>query len=85
MGVASKTKKGANGPRKGEGISQGKQKGMEMMGKWMEVGTHLGIKVKLTVGFPSSACWDGWDAQQHFGNRKPTRSAMVIPGLTYLD
>jgi hypothetical protein len=26
---------------------------MGMMGEWMEVGTHMGIVVELTISFPS--------------------------------
>jgi hypothetical protein len=34
---------------------------MGMLGEWMEVGTHLGIGVKLIVGSPLGAYWDGWN------------------------
>jgi hypothetical protein len=34
-------------PKKDEVISQSKLRGMGMMGKWMEVGTQLGIGIKL--------------------------------------
>ncbi len=53
--------KQADGPKKGEGTGQGKLGWMGMMGKWIEVGAHLGIMEKLTSNSPSSACWDGWD------------------------
>jgi hypothetical protein len=33
-----------------------------MMGERMEIGAHLGIRVKLTIDFSSDAYWDGWDA-----------------------
>ncbi len=42
-----------------------------MMGGWIEVGTHLGIREKLTFDSPSNACWDcwdNWDVQRHFGD-----------------
>jgi hypothetical protein len=39
---------------------------MRMMGKWMEVGAHRGIRVKLTVDSQPGAYWDGWDVWQHF-------------------
>jgi hypothetical protein len=39
----------------GEGISRSKLGGMGMTSEWMEVRTHLGIGVKLTVGSPSGA------------------------------
>jgi hypothetical protein len=39
-----------------------------MMGGRMEDETHLGIRVKLTTGFPSSAGWDSWDVRQCFGD-----------------
>jgi hypothetical protein len=58
-GYGEQDRKGANGPRKGEGTSQGKLGGMAMMGGWMEGGAHLGIGVKLITNFPSSAYWDG--------------------------
>jgi len=29
-----------------------------MMGEWMKDEAQLNIKVKLTIGFPSSACWE---------------------------
>jgi hypothetical protein len=35
---------------------------MGIMGKWIEVGAHLGIGEKLIAGTPSGACWDGWDS-----------------------
>jgi len=35
---------------------------MGMIGEWMELEAQLGIGVKLTTNFPSSACWEGWDA-----------------------
>ncbi len=35
---------------------------MEMMYKWMEAGTELGIKVNQPTNFPSSAYWEGLDA-----------------------
>jgi hypothetical protein len=47
--------KKANGTRMGERISQSKLGRMGMTGEWMEVRTHLGIGVKLTIGFPSGA------------------------------
>jgi hypothetical protein len=40
-----------------------------MMGGLMEVGTHLGIGVKLTISSPSDAYWDGYDVRQHFKHR----------------
>jgi hypothetical protein len=43
--------KGVDKPREGEGTSQGKLGGM---GGWMEAGAHLGIGIKLTIGFPLS-------------------------------
>ncbi len=46
MGVASEAKKGAHKSREDERIGQSKLRGMGMMGKWMEVGTELGIEVK---------------------------------------
>jgi hypothetical protein len=46
-------KKRVNGPKKDEGTSHNKLRGMGMMGEWMEVGTHLGIGVELTISFPS--------------------------------
>jgi hypothetical protein len=39
----------------GERISQSKLGRMGMTGEWMEVRTHLGIGVKLTIGSPSGA------------------------------
>jgi hypothetical protein len=44
---------------------------MGMMGKWIEVGAHLGIGEKLTFDSPSNACWDNWDnwdVWRHFGD-----------------
>jgi hypothetical protein len=38
----------------------------------MEVGTYMGIGVKLIIGFPLGAYWDnweGWDAGQHFEDK----------------
>ncbi len=32
-----------------------------MMGIWMEAGVHLGIGVKLIIGFLLGACWEGWE------------------------
>ncbi len=55
-----------------------------MMGGWMEVGAQLGIGAKLTAGSPSGACYEGWDAQQSYGDGEPRGFAMPIPGLTYL-
>jgi len=34
---------------------------MGMMDRWMEVGVHLGIGIKPTIGFPWGACWEGWE------------------------
>ncbi len=45
-------------PKKGEGTGQGKLGGMGMIGKWIEVGAHLGIGEILIVDSPLSACWD---------------------------
>jgi hypothetical protein len=45
--------KGVNKPIEGEGTGRGKLRGMGMIGRWMEVGAHLGIKIKLTIGSPS--------------------------------
>ncbi len=42
---------GANKLREGEGIGRGKLGEMRIMCEWMENGTHLGIGVKLTIGF----------------------------------
>jgi hypothetical protein len=55
-GCGERNGNGANGPREGEGIGQGKQGGMGMMGGWMEAKTYLGIGVKLIVGSPFNAC-----------------------------
>jgi hypothetical protein len=55
-GCGEQNRKGFDGRRKGEGIGRSKLKRMGMMGKWMEVGTHLGIRVKLTFGSPLYAC-----------------------------
>jgi hypothetical protein len=49
----------ANGPKKDEGTSWNKLRRVGMMGGWMEVGAHPSIRVKLTISFPSSACWKG--------------------------
>ncbi len=55
-GCSEQNRKGFDGRRKGERIGRSKLKRMGMMGKWMEVGTHLGIGVKLTFGSPLDAC-----------------------------
>ncbi len=60
-GCGEQDGKGANKPKKGEGIGWSKLKKMGMLGEWMEVGTHLGIGVKLIVGSPLGAYWDGWN------------------------
>jgi hypothetical protein len=67
-----------------EGIGQSKLRAMGMMGKWMEVGTKLGIGVKQPISFPLGACWEGSDDWRHFGDKKPTWSNMLILNLTYL-
>jgi hypothetical protein len=60
-GCGEQDRKGVDGPKEGEGISQSKLERMGMMGKWMEAETHLGIGVKLIVGSPLGAYWDGWN------------------------
>jgi hypothetical protein len=60
-GCGERDGKGANKPMEGEGISRSKLRGMGMMGEWMEVRTHLGIRAKLIVGFPLGAFWDDWN------------------------
>ncbi len=54
-------RKGADEPKKGEGIGQGKLRGMGMMGGWLEVGEHLGIGEKLTSSSPLDVYLDEWD------------------------
>ncbi len=83
-GERSEVKKKANKPRKNEGTNQSKLGGIGMMGKWMEVGAQLGIGVKLTINFPSNVCYESWDAWLHFGDGKPTGSAMLMLSPTYL-
>ncbi len=51
--------------------------------EWMEARAHLGIRVKLIIGFPSNAYWEGWDVRQHFGDGEPIKSTMPIPSLSY--
>ncbi len=71
-GCGKRDGKGSNGPKKGEGTSWSKLKRMGIMGKWIEVGAHLGIGEKLIAGTPSGACWDGWDSwdvQWHFEDK----------------
>ncbi len=46
-------KKKANKPKEDEGIGRNKLGGMGMMVEWMEARAQLGIKVKLTTGYPS--------------------------------
>jgi hypothetical protein len=53
--------KGADRPKKCEGIGRGKLGGMGMMGGWIEAKAHMGIGEKLIIGSPLSACWDNWD------------------------
>jgi hypothetical protein len=50
--------KKVDGPREGEKTSWGKLGGMGMMGRWMEVRAHMGIRVKLRASFPLDAYWD---------------------------
>ncbi len=65
IGCGRQGRNRTNGPIEDEGTSWSKLGGMGMISGWMEVGTQLGIGVKLTIGFPLNV----W---QHFGNREPT-------------
>jgi hypothetical protein len=51
-GCGKRSKKGADEPRDNERTSWSKLKGMEMMGKWIGVGTQLGTGVKLSTSSP---------------------------------
>jgi hypothetical protein len=59
VGVTGKVEKRTMDDEK---TSRSKLGGMGMMGKWIEVGTQLGIKVMLTISFPLGAYWKGRDA-----------------------
>ncbi len=73
----------ADGLKEDERISWSKLRRMGMIGEWMEVEAQLGIGVKLITNFPSSACWEGWDAWWCFGDKKPTWFTMFVLALTY--
>jgi hypothetical protein len=55
----SGAKKRAHKLREDERIGQSELKRMGMMGKWIEVGMELGIKVKQTTSSSSSVWWEG--------------------------
>ncbi len=57
--MVSGAKKRAHKLREDERIGQSELKRMGMMGKWIEVGMELGIKVKQTTSSSSSVWWEG--------------------------
>ncbi len=50
------TRKKANKPWENEGIGWSRLKGMGIMARWIEVGAHLGIGVKMITSSPLGAC-----------------------------
>jgi hypothetical protein len=43
-----------------------------MMGGWMEIGTKLSIRVKLTIGFHWVLTRRAWMPNDALGTKKPT-------------
>jgi hypothetical protein len=50
-GCGKQSEKGPDTPREDEKTGWSKLRRMGMMGRWMEAGTQLGIRVKPTSGF----------------------------------